>query len=695
VTVVSTDRWKRARSHVPRAGLIAVLYVLTARLGFLLAGPPGNVTAVWPPSGIALAALLLWGRAVWPGIWLGSFAANTWFLSGVDGPVWADLAVSAMIATGSSIQSLVGERLARAFVRPSTAFQRPTDVIGFASVAMLVCTLAATIGTSTVATAGLVGRKELSATWATWYLGDLVGILVVTPLLVVWSRPASLSWRPARALEGAMLAAAILGAGHLLYGEPIRAGAYGHSPGVLFLPLIVWAAVRFGQRGVTLAAGAASAIIVGEAYFAAHWLVWGSPNGLHWLQISSGVVALTGLLLATSIAELRHAQEDLRAAHRDLEKRVAERTDMVEEQAALLRGLFEHAPDAILAVDASGRVIRANERVAAVFGWPPEELVGERIEQLLPDEYRAKHVRHRDSYAAQPHVRPMGAGLDLRGRRKDGTQFPVDIMLSPLETKQGPIVIAIVRDVTRRKAVEERLRQTGEQLRALTARVQDAREQERTAIAREVHDQLGQALTGLKMELSWMAKQLATCSEKAAHEAVVRALEIMVLTDGMIESVRRIARDLRPGLLDELGLMESIQWQAREFERRTGIACDVSGEVEELGLERPASTEVFRIFQEILANVARHAGGTAVRTTVAIDGGRVVLEVADNGRGISQEQIFDRRSLGLLGMQERAAMLGGDVRFDGTPGRGTTVTVRIPCASAEDAAFVPVEGGNP
>jgi signal transduction histidine kinase len=121
----------------------------------------------------------------------------------------------------------------------------------------------------------------------------------------------------------------------------------------------------------------------------------------------------------------------------------------------------------------------------------------------------------------------------------------------------------------------------------------------------------------------------------------------------------------------------------------------VSGEVEELGLERPASTEVFRIFQEILANVARHAGGTAVRTTVAIDGGRVVLEVADNGRGISQEQIFDRRSLGLLGMQERAAMLGGDVRFDGTPGRGTTVTVRIPCASAEDAAFVPVEGGNP
>jgi len=210
-----------------------------------------------------------------------------------------------------------------------------------------------------------------------------------------------------------------------------------------------------------------------------------------------------------------------------------------------------------------------------------------------------------------------------------------------------------------------------EQLRALTARVEAAREDERTTIARDIHDTLGQALTALKLDLGWLARRID-------NPPIDRKLiEMARSTDELIESVRKIAADLRPGVLDGIGLCAAIEWQAEDFEARSGTPCVVKCEIGELQLERTLMTAMFRIFQEALTNVARHANASTVEVTVTLDRGRIKLEVADDGIGLPD--INPRNSsLGILGMGERARRLGGECTVRSRSPRGTIVTVLIP-----------------
>ena len=212
-----------------------------------------------------------------------------------------------------------------------------------------------------------------------------------------------------------------------------------------------------------------------------------------------------------------------------------------------------------------------------------------------------------------------------------------------------------------------------EQLRSLAGYLQSAREEERSRIAREIHDELGQMLTALKMDLSWMIKRLP----KKKSELIDKTDTMSGLIDETIKTVRRVATDLRPGLLDDLGLVAAIEWQAQEFARRTEIACELELR-EDIALERDLSTAFFRIFQETLTNVARHAEATRVQVTLEEKNGELTLTVQDDGRGMTEDRLSDPQSLGLIGMRERARAWGGDVAFKSVAGRGTTVTVRIP-----------------
>jgi|GEM_PF-604592 len=269
--------------------------------------------------------------------------------------------------------------------------------------------------------------------------------------------------------------------------------------------------------------------------------------------------------------------------------------------------------------------------------------------------------------------------------RPDGTQRIARSRGSIMSDERGePIrIFGATQDVTELKRAEEQLKTTTEQLRALSARFQSAREEEGTRIAREIHDELGSALTSLKWDLEGMEKALSepkSGSELASMKA--KALTMTRLVDGTIDVVRRISAELRPGVLDDLGLVPAIEWQARQFHDRTGIAVHCDCTPDDVDLNQEQSTAVFRILQEALTNVLRHAQATRVDIKASEEGGEVVLTISDNGKGITEDEMSGPQSLGLLGMRERAILIGGKIDIAGVPGKGTVITLRVPIGRA-------------
>jgi signal transduction histidine kinase len=216
------------------------------------------------------------------------------------------------------------------------------------------------------------------------------------------------------------------------------------------------------------------------------------------------------------------------------------------------------------------------------------------------------------------------------------------------------------------------------ELRALAARLEGVREKERTELAREIHDVLGQDLTGLKIDVAWTIRRLAKPSEPEIAAARERLASLRVRIDEIIAIVRRVATGLRPGVLDDLGLGAALEWQAREFENRTGVACEmwVAGSDDRVG--KDLATSVFRIYQELLTNVARHAGAKHVRSRLCIEHDVLLLEVVDDGCGLSESDVLDDGSLGLVGIRERVLAFGGAFLIKGSPENGTRALVRVP-----------------
>jgi signal transduction histidine kinase len=263
--------------------------------------------------------------------------------------------------------------------------------------------------------------------------------------------------------------------------------------------------------------------------------------------------------------------------------------------------------------------------------------------------------------------------------KKNGERFPVIVNPSTIMDKAGNVIAyATVKDITERKRGEEALLASREQLRALSRRLQSLREEERAGIAREIHDELGQMLTGLKMDLHWAEDQLEGLRDARLNPVIEKLAAATGLTGDLFATVHRIASELRPGVLDQLGLVMALHHEAGQFEQRTGIACQLDLPPDTPNLPPETVTAFFRIFQEALTNVARHAAASAVQASFRCEAGCAILEIRDNGKGISEEALSGVRSLGLLGMTERAQLLGGTVAFQRGAGGGTRVLVRLP-----------------
>lgn len=332
------------------------------------------------------------------------------------------------------------------------------------------------------------------------------------------------------------------------------------------------------------------------------------------------------------------------------------------------RAVFEASPDGIVVVDREGRVRDMNPAAEEMFGWDAGELRGETIEVLVPEHVRGEHRGHREGFFDDPHARPMGIGMELRGRRRDGSVFPVEISLSPLATDEGVMVISTIRDVTERK----RLREFG-------AGALQAAEDERRRIARELHDDTAQRLAGLLVRLR-LARR--TDDPERRTELLDAAREDILAS---AEAVRRIARGLRPPALEDAGLAAALRGHVRQQVETADLSArtDLAPVEERLGDD--AQLAIYRIVQEALSNVIRHAEAQSVLIRLAAEDDAVVVEVADDGRGFALDGPLERfdGGMGLLGMKERAADVGGTLAVESSPGEGTRVRARLPDAPRE------------
>ena len=391
------------------------------------------------------------------------------------------------------------------------------------------------------------------------------------------------------------------------------------------------------------------------------------------------------------LTDRKRQEEEIATAEERLEALVKERTaELVKanerlqaeillprrlDQLVLLQLVLDRSPIACVMNDTDFSITYWNPAAEQIFGFSKEEALGK-----LPYETFVPHTAR--AYVESVRERTAGGDTGANGASecvtKDGRAIFCEWYNTPLKDSAGTFIgyLSMLQDVTERKRSEEQFRASSEQLRALAARLQSAREDERTYVAREIHDELGQTCTALKMDLVLLVQQLPK-NRRRAHE---RAQSMVKLIDDMIHTLRRIASKLRPGTLDDLGLLAAIEWQAQEFESRSGVKCHLALPQAEIALDSDRSTAIFRIFQETLTNVARHANATRVNVRLVGDAESLTLEVTDNGKGIDETRASAHNSLGLLGMRERALLLGGEFNVAGVSGQGTTVTLRVPLA---------------
>jgi PAS domain S-box-containing protein len=420
--------------------VVAGAYFVTAKLGLKLAFAHASITAVWPPTGIALAALVIWGYRLWPGVAIGAGLANTF--TG-DAPAISVLGIT----TGNTLEALLGTYLLLEVARFRPSLERVRDVLALVLLAGVLSTMAsATIGVTSLWIGDQIhSAGDLPSAWRVWWLGDMGGDLLVAPFLLVLASSPRFGLERARVAEGCALLAILVGLSLLIFSQD-RPYTY------LIFPPLIWAALRFRQAGATVSSLIVATIAVLFTEHDVGPFARGSPDSSLLLsQTFMGVAGATALLLAAITSERRHAEAEIQREHDTLEVRVGERTAELERSQKRFRDLVESAPDAMVIVNEDGEIVLVNAQAERVFGYVREELVGERIEMLVPERLRDLHRSYRGGFFSDPHARPMGAGLDLYGRRKDGAEFPVEISLSPLPTEEGLLVSSGIRDITERK----------------------------------------------------------------------------------------------------------------------------------------------------------------------------------------------------------------------------------------------------
>ncbi len=333
--------------------------------------------------------------------------------------------------------------------------------------------------------------------------------------------------------------------------------------------------------------------------------------------------------------------------------------------------------DAIITVDENQKIVMFNTAAEKIFRCPAAEAIGSPLDRFIPERFRAAHHGHIERFGKTgATTRVMGARLQLYGLRADGGEFPIDASISQVDAEGSKFYTVILRDITERKRIEDALERSYRELRELSAVMHEVREAERLRIARELHDDLAQWLTAIKMDVSWLSSHLP----REQAQLVDKVEKMKGLVDTTVESVRRIAADLRPVMLDDLGVVAAMEHLLHDLSQRTGMIVGLDAEDAGVDFGEPLSSALYRMAQEALTNVVRHAEATEARVEMRIEGGNLVLAVRDNGKGFDPEAAGSRKSYGIMGIRERAHTLGGHARIARLDAGGTLVEIVVPMA---------------
>lgn len=653
--------------------LVFALYVITGRLGILLALPPGLATPIWIPSGIAMVGVCLWGARIWPAVWLGSLGVNALTLFDLSSVSRVALtsAVLAAVATGSTLQALLAAALLKRITHGSTVFlDTVTGVFKFALVSTGSGLLGATIGAFALVGSGLAPRELLGPTWVTWWLGDVAGVLIVATLWFARHGVPSPRWGEA-ALLGALIAAGWV----LLYTMDLGR-AY------LFIPLVVWSSVRHGAWGVgwsifLLILLAVFVTLSGRGPFVQPT----SYESLLLLQGFFGILLLTGLSIAAAFAERRRAEQGVREAE------------------ARSRAMLESSLDAFVSMDHRGRIIEWNPAAERMFGYPRGFAVGrEMAELIVPPALRDRHREGLRRYLATGEKSVLGRQIEMPALRADGSEFPAELAITRVAAPGEPIFTGFIRDITERKTAEQALRawnqaleeevaartaearRRAELLQALTVELSDAEERERRRVAQILHDQVQQLLVAARMRIQLLTRRVRGTD---LIEPVAAADDLI---DQAIQESRTLTSELSPPVLLDAGLDVALEWLVTWMREKHGliVSLEVRGEVAHLPENLAAL--LFRAVRELLFNVRKHAGVDRAAVIVERNGWTVRVTVEDQGVGLDAAAPRPAQKtpghFGLFSLQERLAYIGGKISIESGPGRGTRVMLVAPIEDA-------------
>jgi PAS domain S-box-containing protein len=661
--------------------LLALVYFAAAKLSLFAAIPPGYATPIWPPSGIALAALLLWGERLWPAIWLGSFAANV----SVEG----SLLTASVIATGSTLQAYAIATLVRRALAVPRRFMRVREVVVFVALVASGAVIAPTVALLPLATIHPLPPGELGSNWWTWWQGDMCGMLIFAPLVLSWTER-GISWTAPRLLEAVIFAALLMAAGDIVF-----TAGFGRT--FVLVPFIVWAAFRFGQREVTTTSAAVCAMALWYTLRSETGPFAGLPRNesLLLLLVFVSTVVVTGLMLCAVLAQLGTAREEL-------ETRVRERTALLAESERRFRLMVESVVDyAIFMLDPRGHIASWNPGAERIKGYTAAEIIGEHFSRFYPPEEIAKGKPQWELEVASREGRVAEEGWRLR---KDGSLFWASVVLSAVRDEKGTLLgfAKVTRDLTERKAVE------AEMVRAKVEaeRANESKSQFLANMSHELRTPLNSLLILAKLLADNVGQNLNEKQVRFAQTIYASGMDLLALINDLldlakIESGAVTALNVGPTPLEDIKKELERLFRQVALEKKLEFSIDIAP-----GLPpfiRTDATRLKQILKNLVANAFKFTPRGSVRLRIAPRGrDAVAFSVSDTGIGIApdkQKIIFEAfqqadgstsrqyggTGLGLSISRELARLLGGGLHLDSTPGKGSTFTLVLPLSDERAA----------